>query len=394
MLYYHESNPDCHELFDSADFPNRDGLAQSLYLAGETCPKCKNPFQKPVPATPMLFRLTCKTCGGTFFTDVFHEDGASTACPLPSHPGSRMGTVELHDEKTTSIPQRPTPVAPALRLRVEQEAVVTKLESQRPISPPHTSPVSKKPKLGLEDLLRYLLIILLVLLVALPFLKAFGALLLGTSLGLLALMIFCLFLPFLVYTLLTSMAPRYPGLYESLEQAIEHPPRITGYPTSAQGALPSKGSSPSATSRAIGQLDRRRRMLTNNRVIFLLGVGVGILLCYVLSKVLEETRQTLQQMVEMGTLSVALFGVLVYGGLYFITLNEKLASFDRTAQGIALAVIVGLATIVTLVLIPALLGQPLSDGSVAIGIIINVIGSVITTVYVIVSNQYWKNTVI
>jgi len=364
MWYHHGSHPTCHggEPFDLETLRQRDPSLKSSYSADDPCPNCGQAFSnKPFP-------VHCYGCNQDFYTDVIDLKRIYKWCPLCNRKVSKAEIISIQGKSHLAPQGIHSPQDP---LQPSQDPLPP-LAKHRPV----LRQKLQKERLTFEDIIRYIVMAALGLVIAVPLAQWLAAHIVGMALGVLIVMFF--FLPYLVFVLLASFTlPLNAATPQAPQQGQDR-----------TGALSSN-----TDDKVIGIITRRRGILTDKRLIFLLGFGTGILFCYLLSRALEETRQTVQQLVETGTLSVALFGVLTYSTLYFVTLNKRFASWDIFVQGLILAAVMGTATIITLILIPALLGQPLSDDSVSIGIIINIIGSVLTTIYALMSTRYWQNAV-
>lgn len=121
------------------------------------------------------------------------------------------------------------------------------------------------------------------------------------------------------------------------------------------------------------------------------GFVVGFLICFYAGQVFEETRRTVQQFIALGAFTVIFFAFIYYTIKTFFKLDQTLASSTKFRKGAILAIIFGMATTLTMIVLPPLLGEEIFSGStIAIGLTINLIGDIIISFYEIAIDFFWK----
>jgi hypothetical protein len=128
----------------------------------------------------------------------------------------------------------------------------------------------------------------------------------------------------------------------------------------------------------------RRTVLTQQLIIgvLIIGMAIGQLVCYLSIETIEDARRVFRQSLQLGVPALIIFGILFYGGTFFFDLDKNLRNFGGFWRKIGLCVILGISTTFTLIIVPLLLDEnAFSAQSIAINIVINVIGSVFIILY-------------
>lgn len=112
--------------------------------------------------------------------------------------------------------------------------------------------------------------------------------------------------------------------------------------------------------------------------------------CYLPIKSIEEVRQVARSTVQLGTVNVIIFTITFYSARRYFELDKKVIQKRRHLKGITLAVIFGIATVLTMIILPIWLKASLSGSVIAIELTINVIVDVFVLVYEKLVNLLWK----
>jgi len=132
-------------------------------------------------------------------------------------------------------------------------------------------------------------------------------------------------------------------------------------------------------------LDRSRSTILRQQLItgiLVVVSAVGALFCYLSVKTLEQARQVVQETVQLGSVNIILFAIIFYSSKFFLKLDRVLASKGRFIKGLVLSLMFGVASVLTIIILPPLLGESTLSGSViAITLTINVIVDVFLTSY-------------
>lgn len=128
------------------------------------------------------------------------------------------------------------------------------------------------------------------------------------------------------------------------------------------------------------RLTRSGRIIRTQQYVIgalIVGMTIGQLICILSVDTLEEARATIRTVAQVG-LPTLVFAILFYGGLFFFKLEHKWASFANVRHSLLLSLMLGLATIFTLILVPPILGEAaLSMDTITVSVAINIIGDVI-----------------
>ncbi|MBX0330009.1 hypothetical protein K2Z83_20280 [Oscillochloris sp. ZM17-4] len=121
----------------------------------------------------------------------------------------------------------------------------------------------------------------------------------------------------------------------------------------------------------------------------IIGMTIGQLVCILSVNTLEEARATLRTVAQVG-IPTLVFAMLFYGGIFFFKLEHRWASFADFRRGLLLSLLLGAATILTLILVPPLLGEDaLSIDTIVISVAINIIGDVIINFFEGRGEAFW-----
>jgi len=109
----------------------------------------------------------------------------------------------------------------------------------------------------------------------------------------------------------------------------------------------------------------RNAILRQRRIIAVLIIGVilGLLACYLSRKTAEEIREVLQWIIQLGACNLFFFAVFYFAGKYLFKL-KKLDFKSNLIKGSALCLIFGLASVLTQLLLPSLLGESILSGPI------------------------------
>lgn len=132
----------------------------------------------------------------------------------------------------------------------------------------------------------------------------------------------------------------------------------------------------------------RRQQFTIGGII--IGATIGLLICYLSIKSVEEARQAIKKAALIGAPTILIVAVLFYSGVFFFKLPDKWSTLSAFRIGTFLSALLGIATVCTLVVVPPLLGEgSLSEPDIAIGLTINIIGDVLINLFENSIEKYW-----
>jgi hypothetical protein len=140
-------------------------------------------------------------------------------------------------------------------------------------------------------------------------------------------------------------------------------------------------------------IEQTENIIRNQRYIIaslIIGATIGQIICFLEVKTLEEARATLQTLTQIGLPILLLSAGSFYGSVYFFKLENRWNSLPKLRKSLSLSVLLGAATVFTLIIVPPLFGEESpSSEAIAISIGLNIVCDVVINLLEFAGESYW-----
>lgn len=372
--------------------------SKDLLASGEPCPICSEPF---IPRS----KVSCSGCNTVYYTDRVFDEGHQYICPMKGEPVvfTISGTIRV----PTSQPELSQEVTSSQSS--SQDSSSQRFRPQSIIRPEHLSksidlfvwirhivviialllimyliatfvfvPVSLWVIATLETIVTEVLAVLPSMILAIGELIRILVLLIASA----AILVLGAWSLRLIHKLVNSFATKPSNSFGIVLAAgyKRDPISYLKEKLKLEDDLPDNQVWRKTLNR------NREIVLTQQATISLLIIGAttGVLFCYLSAQPLQEARQTVQKIPQLG---IGIFGpaILFYGSKFFVGSKGR-----HFIERLGCAGILGATVVSALVFLPSLLGQaPSSASDITLGIALGIIGDVLVSTLQTVARLRW-----